>query len=80
MEAEKTLLLVPTHPEAKKYVEGWRSKKSVSIHPENVIRHNSLQVTFSSRFVYCEKKKFELIKQMIADNEKYKTALRPTWG
>jgi hypothetical protein len=39
---------------------------------------NSLQVMYSSRFVYCETNEFALVEMMIRNNPKYREALRPT--
>ncbi len=40
--------------------------------PENVIHQNSLQVLFSSRFVFCATGDFELVKSMINENPQLK--------
>jgi hypothetical protein len=45
---------------------------------ENVTMLNSLQVTFSSRFVYCETDNFDLVRTMIKDDPKYRHGLAPT--
>ncbi len=45
---------------------------------ENVTMLNSLQVMYSSRFVYSEDDQFSLVETMIRDNPKYKEGLRPT--
>lgn len=42
-----------------------------------VTRINSLQVSFSSRFVYCESDSFELVEEMIRKNEKFRESLKP---
>ena len=43
---------------------------------ESVRFLNSLQVSFSEQYVFCEKDHFALIKQMIEDNEQYKSGPR----
>jgi hypothetical protein len=45
---------------------------------DNVTMINSLQVVYSSRFVYCEFNSFELVEKMIRDNPKYREGLKPT--
>jgi hypothetical protein len=45
---------------------------------ENTKFLNSLQVIFSEQYVYCGKKKFELIYEMIRNDENLKTGIRPT--
>ncbi len=44
---------------------------------DNVTMLNSLQVTYSSRFVYCPTDDFSLVRRMIKDNPKYKEGLKP---
>jgi hypothetical protein len=39
---------------------------------------NSLQVIFSEQYVYCSKKKFDLINEMLKSDESLKTGIRPT--
>ena len=43
---------------------------------ENVRFLNSLQVSFSEQYVFCEKDNFALVEEMIKDNEVYKTGPR----
>lgn len=45
---------------------------------ENTAFLNSLQVGFSEQYIYCEKKKFELVYEMLLDNESLKKGIRPT--
>lgn len=53
-------------PEATRaFCEGAINGKTIPLSEDNVIFMNSLQVTYSSRFVYCEEPKFELIKKMV---------------
>jgi hypothetical protein len=43
--------------------------------PENLMMLNSLQVIYSSRFVFSETDDFSLVEKMIKDNEKYRRGL-----
>ncbi len=45
---------------------------------DNVRFLNSLQVSFSEQYVFCEKDNFSLINEMINDSETYKTGPRMT--
>src|SRR5947208_7735341 len=45
---------------------------------ENITMMNSLQVMYSSRFVYSETDEFSLVERMLGDNEKYRHGLRMT--
>ena len=52
----------------------------IALKHENVMRLNSLQVRFSSRFVYCETDDFDLVRTMIKDNPKSREELKPTFN
>jgi len=43
---------------------------------DNVRFLNSLQVTFSEQYVFSEKSNFSLVKEMVSNNESYKTGPR----
>lgn len=60
------------------FCEGLAAGIAIPLVPENVTRLNSLQVTFSSRFVYSETGDFALVEQMIRDNPRYREGLKPT--
>jgi Protein of unknown function (DUF4238) len=47
---------------------GIKSGAAIRIPPEVALNLNSLQVYFSSRFVYCARDKFDLVREMIRDN------------
>ena len=67
------------HPEVTRaFCEGLATGSPIKIVEDNVIMMNSLQVIYSSRFVYCELDAFSLVERMINDNEKYRRALRPS--
>jgi hypothetical protein len=57
---------------------GLRNGTSISINAKHVRMLNSLQVTFSTRYVYNENGNFDLVKEMISNNNAYRTALRAT--
>lgn len=57
---------------------GLRNGSSISINTDHVKMLNSLQVTFSTRYVYSEDGDFDLVKEMVTNNESYRTALRAT--
>jgi hypothetical protein len=45
---------------------------------ENTKFLNSLQVIFSEQYVYCGEKKFDLIEDMLSNDESLKSGIRPT--
>lgn len=55
---------------------GLRNGTSISINTKHVKMINSFQVTFSTRYVYNEDGNFDLVKEMISNNNAYRTALR----
>lgn len=48
---------------------------AVQYDQEHIIDNNALQVLFSPRFVYSSDGDFSLVKQMVADNERYKRGI-----
>ena len=64
--------------ETRLYCEGVVFGTPISVVADEVTMLNSLQVMYSSRFVYCEYENFSLVKRMIQDNEKYREGLKPT--
>lgn len=64
----------------REYCRGVVNGTPIPLKHENVMRLNSLQVTFSSRFVYCEKDNFDLVREMIKDNPKFRNGLKPMVG
>jgi hypothetical protein len=65
---------------ARAFCEGLVNGTPVKISEENVKLLNSLQIVYSSRFVYCETDSFELVGKMLSDNEKYREGLKMTIG
>jgi hypothetical protein len=65
----------PTY--ARAFCHGIVNGVPIMVVEDNVTMINSLQVTFSSRFVYCESDSFELVERMIKDNQKYREGLKP---
>lgn len=51
---------------------GFESKMTIQFKPDNVVNHNSLQVEYSSRFVFSHTDDFSLAEQMIQDNPKFR--------
>src|SRR4029077_826028 len=70
-----SLLIQPETTRA--FCEGLATGSPIKVVEENVTMMNSLQVIYSSRFVFCQKNVFSLVERMINDNEKYRQALRP---
>ena len=68
-----------TPAETREFCSGVVNGKPVHLKKENVTRLNSLQVRFSSRYVYCEHDDFDLVRQMIQDNPKFRQGLKPTY-
>ncbi len=62
---------------ARAFCEGLFTGSPIRIIENNVTMINSLQVMFSSRFVYCETDSFDLVKRMIKDNQKYRESIKP---
>lgn len=62
------------------FCEGLMNGTPVRVVEDNVTLINSLQVVFSSRFVYCESNQFELVQRMIRDNQAYREGLKPVVG
>lgn len=59
------------------FCDGLMNGKPIKVVNDNVTMINSLQVVYSSRFVYCESNGFELVERMIRDNQKYREGLKP---
>ncbi len=59
----------------KRMMEGLQSGCAISLSGENVINQNSLQVIYSSRFVYSSVEDFSLVRKMIRDNPKFKRGI-----
>lgn len=53
-------------------MNGFEKKETVPYRAESVVNHNSLQVIFSSRFVFSSSDDFSLALKMIRDNQKLK--------
>lgn len=63
---------------ARAFCEGLVNGAPIQVIEDNVMMMNSLQVMYSSRFVYCETESFDLVKRMIKDNEKFREGIKPT--
>lgn len=63
---------------ARAFCEGLINGTPIKIIEDNVTMINSLQVVYSSRFVYCETDSFGLVERMLGENEKYRQGLKPT--
>lgn len=75
--------LIPAHMPPLEMLEHiQRFKEYLPFPPsqKNVIRYNSLQVQFSEQYVFCERKDFTLVEEMLADDERYRTGPRFTAG
>lgn len=62
---------------ASAFYDGLTNGAPIKVVEDNVTMINSLQVTYSSRFVYCESNSFDLVERMISDNQKYRKGLKP---
>lgn len=56
------------------FIAGMRDGTPINMVPDNVLNLNSLQVVFSDRFIYGTSDAFEVARQMIRENPKFKTA------
>jgi len=63
---------------ARAFCEGLVHGTPIKVIPDNVTFINSLQVMYSTRFVFCEGNTFELVKRMINDKKKYRHGIKPT--
>ncbi len=63
---------------ARPFCEGLETGRAIRVVEEHVTMMNSLQVMYSSRFVYCEMDDFSLVEQMLRDKPKYREGLKPT--
>ena len=63
---------------ARAFYDGLVNGTPIRVVEDNVTLINSLQVVYSSRFVYCESNAFELVERMIRDNRKYREGLKPS--
>jgi hypothetical protein len=70
--------LVRNAKATRNFCEGLAAGIAVPLLADNVTRLNSLQVRFSSRFVYSETGDFSLVEQMIRENPQYREGLKPT--
>jgi hypothetical protein len=61
---------------ARTFCDGLVNGTPIRVLEDNVTMINSLQVVYSSRFVYCEINSFELVERMIRDNPKYREGLK----
>ena len=61
---------------ARAFCTGLVTGSPIRLIGENVTMLNSLQVMYSSRFVYCETDQFSLVEQMLRDNPKYREGLK----
>lgn len=59
-----------------KHRRGFEEGAPIPIVAENVINHNSLQVKWSSRFVFSSKNDFSLARQMIAFDPRFKNGIK----
>ncbi len=64
-------------PSTRAFCDGVVNGTPIKVVEDNVTLINSLQVVYSSRFVYCEFDAFELVERMIRDNRKYRESLKP---
>jgi hypothetical protein len=67
-------------PSARAFCDGLMNGTPIRVVEDNVNMINSLQVAFSSRFVYCESDQFDLVERMIRDNQAYREGLKPEMG
>jgi hypothetical protein len=70
------LHMIKSPSELVKYGEAYETGVPMKQTSENVRFLNSLQVTFSEQYVFSEKGDFSLVKEMIGNNESYKTGPR----
>lgn len=59
-------------------INGLMQGTSISVNSDNVLRFNSLQVMYSSRFVFCQAPNFDLVYKMLDDDPNYKHGLKST--
>ena len=64
----------------KSFVEVLQNGTAAEATEDNVIRYNSLQVSWSHRFVMSAKNDFALAKQMIEDNPRFREGIKMEFG
>ena len=60
------------------YANAYKKGLPLETTSENTKFLNSLQVTFSEQYIYCQENRFGLVTQMVKSDETYRTGLRPT--
>lgn len=67
---------LPVPPEwLENFRKGFEEGAAIPMREDNVINHNSLQVKWSSRFVFSSKNDFSLVRQMIAADPRFKKGI-----
>ncbi|HUX79169.1 MAG TPA: hypothetical protein VMW10_05430, partial [Alphaproteobacteria bacterium] len=56
--------------------KGYNEATAIPIMAQNVINHNSLQVKWSSRYVFSSKNNFSLVREMIAADPTFKNGIK----
>ena len=59
-----------------KHKRGFQEGAAIPMVAENVVNHNSLQVKWSSRFVFSSKNDFSLVREMIAADPRFKNGIK----
>lgn len=66
--------------EVLEHVRRFTDYNLMPLRPENVTRYNALQIEYAEQYVFCEQHEFYLAKQMLADDERFRTGPRFTVG
>jgi hypothetical protein len=69
--------IYPDADSTRKFANGLADGSAIQINSDNVKMMNSLQVIFSTRYVYDQIGNFSIVEEMIKDNQQYRSALRP---
>lgn len=64
--------------EARRFMDAFSGQGAYVCSAENVMFLNSLQASFSARYVFCEENKFELVERMLKDDPSMKNGLLPS--
>ncbi|EPC4490560.1 DUF4238 domain-containing protein [Serratia liquefaciens] len=75
--------LIPAHMrpfEMLVHLRRFADYRLMPLHPENVMRYNSLQVEYAEQYVFCEQNDFSLVQQMLAKDDRYRTGPRFSLG
>lgn len=67
---------LPSVPHVDEFLKAFEGSATLELNSENVRYHNSLQVITAERFIYSEHASFDLVREMISNDESLRTGAR----